>query len=157
MLSIDILKSAPTRSILLMNAMHGTLYFADFVDHAGVKQDALSQRRFAGINMRGDSDVPRSLERELAIRRIRILRGRFLFERRGHNRHQRKCANARFACAILCVSSRFLIALPWPVAASLISRARASAIRIPLRLSAYWTIQRVAREIWRAGATSMGT
>src|SRR5438876_11344058 len=26
-----------------------------------------------------------------------------------------------------------------------------------LRLSEYWTIQRVAREIWRAGATSMGT
>lgn len=35
--------------------------------------------------------------------------------------YQRKCANARLACAILCMSSRFLIALPWPVAASLSS------------------------------------
>ena len=84
------------------------------VDHAGVKQNALRERRFAGINMRRDADVPRSLQREFAIRRIRILRGGlFLFhDRRRHNRYHLKCANARFACAILCVSSRFLIALP---------------------------------------------
>ena len=35
--------------------------------------------------------------------------------------YQRKCANARLAWAILCMSSRFLMALPWPVAASLSS------------------------------------
>src|SRR5712692_2865834 len=71
--------------------------------------------------------------------------------------YQRKCANARLACAILCVSSRFLIALPWPEAASLISCARASAMGMPWRLSAYCTIQRIASEIWRVGATSNGT
>src|SRR5206468_12774679 len=150
----------PALALLFHPIGHGRafVHLPDLVDHAGIKQNALSQRRFAGIDVRGDADVPRPFERELAIWRVRIRRGLFPFHRRRrHNLYQRKCANARFACAILCVSSRFLIALPWPLAASLISCASASAIRIPLRLSAYWTIQRVAREIWRAGATSMGT
>src|SRR5260370_37036497 len=139
---------------------HGRAFMnlTDFVDHAGVKQNALGQRRLAGINVRGDADVPRSLERELTIWRIRIGRFRFLFlERRGHTFYHLKCANARFACAILCVSSRFFIALPCPAAASLISCASASDIGTPLRLSAYWTIQRMAREICRSEATSIGT
>ena len=48
------------------------VHLAHLVDHAGVKQNALGDRRFAGIDVRGDSDVARPLERELAIRRIRI-------------------------------------------------------------------------------------
>src|SRR5207248_8710016 len=135
------------------------VHLAHLVDHAGVKQHPLGNRCLAGVNMRRDADVPRSFQRELTIRRIWIFhRTLFLFHRRRrHNLYQRKCANARFACAILCVSSRFLIALPCPAAASLISWASASAIATPLRLSAYWTIQRIAREICRAGATSIGT
>src|SRR6266487_1631221 len=122
------------------------VHLTDFVDHAGVKQNAFGQRRLAGVNVRSNSDIPRALERKLTIRRIRIFRGRLLFERSRHDLYQRKCANARFACAILCVSSRFLIALPWPEAASLISCASASAIGVPRRLSAYCTIQRMASE-----------
>ena len=122
------------------------VHLTDFVDHAGVKQNALSQCRLTGIDVRSDSDISRALERKLAIWRIRNLRDTFLFERSRHDSYQRKCANARFACAILCVSSRFLIALPWPEAASLISCASASAMGIPRRLSAYCTIQRMASE-----------
>src|SRR5260370_37720937 len=106
----------------------------------------------------GDGDVPGAVERELTIWRIRIGRFRFLFlERRGHKFYHLKCANARFACAILCVSSRFFSALPCPAAAALSSCASASDIGTPWRLSAYWTIQRMAREIGRAEATTIGT
>src|SRR5438874_6333537 len=122
------------------------MHLTDFVDHAGVEQHALRQSCLAGVNVGSDSNIPRPLERKLAIRRIRIFRDRFLFERSRHGLYQRKCANARFACAILCVSSRFLIALPWPEAASLISCASASAIGMPRRLSAYCTIHRMASE-----------
>jgi hypothetical protein len=70
------------------------MHFTDLVDHAGVKENALGQRGLAGVDVRGNADVPRLLERELPIRRIRILRGGgFLFERSGHNRkisYQRK-------------------------------------------------------------------
>jgi hypothetical protein len=67
------------------------------VDHARVKQNALGDCRFARVDVRGDPDIPRPLERELAIRRIRILRACwFLFlERSRHNRYQRKWAKAR--------------------------------------------------------------
>ena len=103
-------------ALLFHPVRHGRafVHFADLVDHAGVKQNAFGQRRFACIDVRGDPDVPRPLEREFAIGRVWIFRrGLFLFHcRRRHNLYQRKCANARFACAILCVSSRFLIALP---------------------------------------------
>ena len=37
------------------------------VDHAGVKQDALGQRRLAGVDVRGDADVAGALQRILAI------------------------------------------------------------------------------------------
>ena len=44
------------------------MHLTDLVDHAGVKKNALGQRRLAGINVRGDADVARPLERELAVR-----------------------------------------------------------------------------------------
>ena len=53
------------------------MHFADLVDHAGVKKNALGQRRLAGVDVRGNPDVPRPLERELAVRRIRIRRHGF--------------------------------------------------------------------------------
>src|SRR5262249_1562433 len=135
------------------------VHLAHLVNHAGIKQHALGDRGLAGVDMRCDPDVPRSFQRELAIARGWIFRQSFFLfhRRRRHNLYHLKCANARFACAILCVSSRFLIALPWPAAASLISCANASSIGTPLRWSAYVTIQRVASEICRAGATSIGT
>ena len=73
------------------------------MDQAGIEENALGERGLAGVDVRGDADVARALERELTIRRIRILRLlAFSFQRRRcHNRYQRKCANARFACAIL--------------------------------------------------------
>ena len=63
-------------AFLLHPVGHGGafVHFADLVDHAGVKKNALGQRRLAGIDVRGDADVPRPLERELAVRRIRIRR-----------------------------------------------------------------------------------
>ena len=72
----------PALALLFHPIGHGRafMHFSDFVDHAGVKQNALSQCRFAGIDIRCDPDVSRSLERKLAIGRIRILR-RGCFER----------------------------------------------------------------------------
>ncbi len=53
------------------------MHLAHLVDHSGIKQNALGDRRLAGVNVRGNSDVPRSLERELAVRRVRARRCRF--------------------------------------------------------------------------------
>jgi hypothetical protein len=66
-------------AFLLHPVGHGRafVHLTDLVDHAGVKQNALGQRRLAGIDVRGDADVPRPLERELAVRRIRIRRSWF--------------------------------------------------------------------------------
>ena len=43
------------------------MHVADLVDHAGVEQDSLGQRRLAGIDVRGNPDVARPLERISAI------------------------------------------------------------------------------------------
>jgi hypothetical protein len=48
------------------------------VDHAGIKKDALGQRSFAGVDVRGNPDIPRPFEWELAVRRIRIRRFGFI-------------------------------------------------------------------------------
>ena len=53
------------------------MHVAHLVDHAGVKQNALGDRRLAGIDVRGDADVARPLERKLAIRRVWIRGGFF--------------------------------------------------------------------------------
>jgi len=68
------------------------VHLAHLVNHAGIKQHALGDRCLAGIDMRGDPDVPRSFQRELAIRRVWIFRrSLFLFHRRRrHNLYQRK-------------------------------------------------------------------
>ena len=55
------------------------MHVAHLVDHAGVKEDALGDRGLARIDVRGDADVTGSLQRELALRRIRIRRSWFLF------------------------------------------------------------------------------
>src|SRR5688500_16342065 len=60
--------------------------------------------------------------------------------------YQRRWAKARFACAILCVSSFFLTTEPVLLYASMISAAKASFIGMPLRLVAASTIQRSARD-----------
>ncbi len=81
------------------------VHLAHLVNHAGVKKHPLGDGRLAGVDVRCDADVSRSLQRKLAIRRVRIFRaccgGFFLFECSRHGFYQRKCANARFACAIL--------------------------------------------------------
>ena len=46
------------------------MHFAHLVHHAGVEEDALRRGRLAGVNVRGDTDVTRVLERERAGRRI---------------------------------------------------------------------------------------
>ncbi len=50
------------------------MHLADPMDHAGVEQNALGERRLAGIDVRGDADVARALQRERAVRRVRIRR-----------------------------------------------------------------------------------
>ena len=40
--------------------------FADLVDHAGVEKNALGERGLAGVDVRGDADVARPLERDTA-------------------------------------------------------------------------------------------
>ena len=42
------------------------IHVADLVDQAGVKENALGRRRLAGVDVRGDADVARALERVLA-------------------------------------------------------------------------------------------
>ena len=48
------------------------VHLADFVDHAGVKKNALGQGGFAGVDVRADADVARPLEREGTVGRIGI-------------------------------------------------------------------------------------
>ena len=43
------------------------VHLADLVDHPGVKQNALGQRGFAGINVGGDTDVACALQRKRAV------------------------------------------------------------------------------------------
>ena len=50
------------------------MHLTHFVDHAGIKQNALGDCGLAGIDVRGNADVPRSLKWELAVGRIGILR-----------------------------------------------------------------------------------
>ena len=50
------------------------VHFPDLVDHAGVKENALGNRCFTGVDMRRDPDVPRPFQRKLAIRRVWIFR-----------------------------------------------------------------------------------
>ncbi len=44
------------------------VHLADLVDHAGVEKDALGQRGLAGVDVRGDADVARPLQRVGALR-----------------------------------------------------------------------------------------
>ena len=46
------------------------MHFAHLVHHSGVKENTLGRGRLAGVNVRGDTDVTRVLERERAGRRI---------------------------------------------------------------------------------------
>ena len=87
--------------------------FAGFVNDACIEKNALGRRRFPRVNVRGDAEVSRVFERRAA--------GRGVFAGKCHSGNsfsknqllpQRRCANARFACAILCVSSRFLTTVP---------------------------------------------
>ena len=122
-------------TFLLHPVGHGVaiVHFADLVTQARVKQDALSGSRFAGVDMRGNADVPSALQRVLAVWRVQ--RAGVFFcccfhllystkKRPGKNlarseficklSYQRKWANALFACAIRCTSSRRRMELPSP-------------------------------------------
>ena len=48
------------------------VHLADFVDHAGVKKNALGQGGFAGVDVRADANVACPLERKGAVGRIGI-------------------------------------------------------------------------------------
>ena len=85
-------------AFLLHPIGHGRafVHFTDLVDHAGVKKNALGQRRLARVNVSGNADVARPLERIFPVRRIRIRRGGgFLFERGGHDRKSVTSGNGR--------------------------------------------------------------
>src|ERR1035437_2478554 len=93
------------------------VHVADFVDEAGVKEDALGRRRLARVNVRRDADVARALQRVFAVGRIDRFRCFCsfshldsenkkrpdvpIFGARQKIFYQRKWANALFACAIL--------------------------------------------------------
>ncbi len=46
------------------------IHVADLVDQAGIKQNSFRSSRLASINVRGDADIARPLQRKLALRRI---------------------------------------------------------------------------------------
>jgi hypothetical protein len=48
------------------------MHFADLVNHPGVEQNPLSQSRLARINVRANADIPRAIQRILAIRTVGI-------------------------------------------------------------------------------------
>ena len=60
-------------AFLLHPVGHGGafVHLAHLVDRAGVEKDALGRRRLARVDVRGDADVARPLQRERAVRRIR--------------------------------------------------------------------------------------
>ena len=60
--------------------------FADLVDHARVKENALGERGLARVDVRGDPDIAGPLERERALGRIRIIGSGFGLKRGGHGR-----------------------------------------------------------------------
>ena len=52
--------------LLLLHVVHdggAVVHFADLVRNAGVEKDALGRRRLAGVDVRGDTDVPVALDR----------------------------------------------------------------------------------------------
>ena len=115
----------PALALLLHPVGHrGALVdLAHLVDGAGVEEDALGRGRLAGVDVRGDADVARPLERERAVRRV--LRGDLglvgddsdgRYVDGGHGSlsdgYQRRWAKARFAWAILWVSSFFFTTVP---------------------------------------------
>ena len=126
-------------ALLLHPVGHGVavVHVAHLVDEPGVKEDALGGRRLAGVDVRGDADVARALQRVLPLRRRctfgfagflfpvllpfrvslkiktpRVASACGAFEL--NRDYQRKWAKALLAWAILCTSSRLRIALPWP-------------------------------------------
>ena len=51
--------------LLLLHVVHdgrAVVHFADLVRHAGIEQDALGRRGLARVDVRGDPDVPVSLD-----------------------------------------------------------------------------------------------
>ena len=48
------------------------MHFADLVNHAGVEENALGQCRLASIDVRADPYIAGALQREGAIRGVRI-------------------------------------------------------------------------------------
>ena len=94
------------------------------VDGAGIKKDALGGRRLAGVNVRGNANVPGPFQREWTV--LGVDRGNLGFLGNDSNldgvdsRHeqmvgtgyQRRWAKARLACAILWVSSFFFTTVP---------------------------------------------
>ncbi len=58
---------------LLLHPVHrrgAFMHLADAVNTTGIKEDALSGRRFARINMGDDADIARTLERRLRLLHI---------------------------------------------------------------------------------------
>ncbi len=98
--------------LLLLHPVHrrcAVVHFPHPVEASCIKQDALRRRRFAGVDVRADTDIPCSIER--------VLSGHTLIH------HHLKWANALLASAILCVSSFFLMAFPSPFEAAINSAA----------------------------------
>src|SRR5439155_23419967 len=138
--------------LLLGHPVHGgraLMDLADLVDLLRVEEDPLGHGGLARVDMGDDSDVPRSCERNLACHGWcpALLGGAYHL----------KWLKARFASAILWVSSRRLTAAPRPFIASTNSAASFSLMLLPLRLRAAWTSQRTPSERRRSPRISTGT
>ena len=84
---------------------------ADLVDHACVEQDAFGERGLARVDMRGNSNVARPLERECTIGRIGIGGLGFCLKRGGHgtDRLRSPQAEARQRLAETCRRACFCV------------------------------------------------
>src|SRR4029453_17035006 len=126
------------RLLLLGHPVHGRgalVDLADLVDLLRVEEDPLGHGGLAGVDMRDDSDVPRACERNLTCHGVL-----------GSWVYHLKWLKARFASAILCLSSRPLTAAPRPFIASTSSWASLSLMLLPFRLRAAWPSQRTPSE-----------
>src|SRR5688572_5336769 len=134
--------------LLLRHPVHrrrALMDLADLVDLLGVEEDALGDRGLAGIDVGDDADVACLREGDVS--------GHVLVPALYHL----KWLKARFASAILWVSSRRLTAAPRPFMASTSSVASFSDMLLPERLRAAWTIQRTPRLMRRSPRISTGT
>ena len=136
------------------------MHLADLVDHAGVEKDALGQRCLARIDVRGDADVARTLQRVSTIGRIRVSRHntRLLLSRIevDISLPPEVCKGAvglRHFVRVVTLLDRVALA-----GGRILDLGRQTGRHRALaRFLAKFTIHRIASATWRSWGTSIGT